>query len=385
MADLHTVTCPHCGTDFDMSQSEYYALAEQVRGAEFNAEVEAKLKTLQDALEAQWAIERQKLQFDIKSRDDALRASEDALRDKLRAAQERAVMEKNMLCSEHDAKLQAQRAEFDAQVRALEQQVEFYKDFKARQSTKAIGESLELYCEDQFNRIRALAFPQAYFEKDNQVSKTGSKGDYIYRETDETGQELLSIMFEMKNEADSTADKQRHKNADFFKELDKDRREKGCEYAILVTMLESDSEVYNQGIVDVSHRYPKMYVIRPQFFIPVIGFLRNAALNASALRQEIATLRAQNLDVQGFEQRFADFRAGFGRNAELANGHLDAVISDIDKVIEKLTQMKGRLQKASNNVRLAGDKLDGLTVQSLTRGNAYMAAKFSETSEGSKD
>lgn len=368
-----------------MSQSEYYALAEQVRGAEFNAEVEAKLKTLQDALEAQWAIERQKLQFDIKSRDDALRASEDALRDKLRAVQERAVMEKNMLRSEHDAKLQAQRAEFDAQVRALEQQVEFYKDFKARQSTKAIGESLELYCEDQFNRIRALAFPQAYFEKDNQVSKTGSKGDYIYRETDETGQELLSIMFEMKNEADSTADKQRHKNADFFKELDKDRREKGCEYAILVTMLESDSEVYNQGIVDVSHRYPKMYVIRPQFFIPVIGFLRNAALNASALRQEIATLRAQNLDVQGFEQRLADFRAGFGRNAELANGHLDAVIADIDKVIEKLTQMKSRLQKASNNVRLAGDKLDGLTVQSLTRGNAYMAAKFSETSEGSKD
>lgn len=373
---VHSILCPHCHTEFDMSQSEYYALLEQVRTAEFDADVQKKLETLRQTLDAQWSAERQKLEFAVKTRDGALNAARQQLQDKLEAARQKADMEQSVLRSELESKLHAQKSEAEAQMRALEQQVEFYKDFKARQSTKAIGESLELYCEDQFNRIRALAFPQAYFEKDNQVSKTGSKGDYIYREMDENGQELLSIMFEMKNEADSTADKQRHKNSDFFKELDKDRREKGCEYAILVTMLESDSEVYNQGIVDVSHRYPKMYVIRPQFFIPVIGFLRNAALNASSLRQEIAKLQAQNVDVQGFEKRLADFRAGFGRNTELANGHLDSVITDIDKVIEKLTQMKSKLQKASNNMRIAGDKLDGLTIQSLTRGSAYMTELF---------
>lgn len=227
------------------------------------------------------------------------------------------------------------------------------------------GESLERHCEDEFNKVRAMAFPGAYFEKDNEVSQSGSKGDYIFREmAGET--ELLSIMFEMKNETES--DSKKHRNEEFFKELDKDRREKGCEYAVLVTMLEPDSELYNQGIVDVSHRYPKMYVIRPQFFIPVISFLRNSALSTLSLRQELAVARAQDADFVTFTERLTEFKDKFGRNYRIASERYSEAIEGIDKTIAQLEKVKKALLSSENNLRLAGDKAEGLTVEKLTRG-----------------
>ncbi|MDO5786743.1 MAG: DUF2130 domain-containing protein [Phascolarctobacterium sp.] len=264
---------------------------------------------------------------------------------------------------------------YENKLKDKDEQIAYYKDFKARQSTKMIGESLEQHCSIEFNRLRATAFPRAYFEKDNDA-RTGSKGDFIFKDYDEEGMEFISIMFEMKNEADTTATK--HKNEDFFKELDKDRKEKGCEYAVLVSLLEADNELYNSGIVDVSYRYPKMYVIRPQFFIPVITLLRNASMNSLQYKKELATIKNQNVDIAHFEADMNEFKEKFGRNYRLASEKFKKAIEEIDKTIEHLQKTKDALLSSENNLRLANNKAEDLSIKRLTRNNPTMAAKFAE-------
>lgn len=261
------------------------------------------------------------------------------------------------------------------EIKRRDDEIAYYKDFKARQSTKMIGESLEQHCETEFNKLRATAFQNAYFEKDNDI-KTGSKGDFIYREYSNDGVDFISIMFEMKNEMDTTATK--HKNEDFFKELDKDRKEKNCEYAVLVTMLEADNEYYNSGIVDVSYKYPKMYVVRPQFFIPIITVLRNAALNSLQYRHELELVRNQNIDITHFEEDINDFKDKFSRNFRLASEKFQKAIDEIDKTIDHLQKTKEALLSSENNLRLANNKAEDLTIKRLTKGNPTMAAKFAE-------
>ncbi|WP_245632302.1 DUF2130 domain-containing protein [Edaphobacter aggregans] len=279
------------------------------------------------------------------------------------------------------AELEKQLAEkslkdkYETQIKDRDDAIERLRDLKARLSTKMVGETLEQHCETEFNRIRAAAFPQAYFEKDNDV-RTGSKGDYIFRDADEVGTEIVSIMFEMKNEDDRTATKKR--NEDFLKQLDKDRTEKGCEYAVLVSLLEPDSEFYNTGIADMSYRYPKMYVVRPQFFIPMITLLRNAAMNSIQYKSELALVRAQNIDISNFENRLLTFQTAFARNYDLASRHFQTAIDEIDKSIDHLQKTKAALLGTNNNLRLANDKAQDLTIRKLTRGNPTMAANFSD-------
>ena len=267
------------------------------------------------------------------------------------------------------------KEQYEDRLRLKDEQIEYYKDFKARQSTKMIGESLEQHCLTQFNSIRMTAFPNAYFEKDNDA-RTGSKGDFIYRESGEDGTEFISIMFEMKNEADTTATK--HKNEDFFKELDKDRKEKGCEYAILVSLLEIDNELYNNGIVDVSYKYPKMYVIRPQFFIPMITLLRNAAQNTLHYRQELQIVRNQQVDILHFEENMNAFKEGFARNYRLASEKFATAIEEIDKTIDHLQKTKAALLSSENNLRLANNKADELSIKKLTKNAPSVKAMFDE-------
>ena len=271
------------------------------------------------------------------------------------------------------------KEQYEEKLKLKDEQIEYYKDFKARQSTKMIGESLEQHCLTQFNSIRMTAFPNAYFEKDND-SRTGSKGDFIYRECAEDGTEFISIMFEMKNEADMTATK--HKNEDFFKELDKDRNEKGCEYAILVSLLEIDNELYNNGIVDVSYRYPKMYVIRPQFFIPMITLLRNAAQNSLHYRQELQIVRNQQVDILHFEENMNAFKEGFARNYRLASEKYATAIEEIDKTIDHLQKTKAALLSSENNLRLANNKADELSIKKLTKNAPTVRAMFESLDKG---
>lgn len=259
-----------------------------------------------------------------------------------------------------------------------DEQIAYYKDLKTRMSTKMVGETLEQHCEIQFNQLRATAFRNAYFEKDNDA-RSGSKGDYIYRECDENGIEIISIMFEMKNEMDETATK--HKNEDFFKELDKDRREKKCEYAVLVSLLEADSELYNGGIVDVSYKYDKMYVVRPQCFIPIITLLRNAAMNALIYKQELEVVRNQDIDISNFEDSLLQFKNDFSRNYNLAHNHFDKAIDEIDKTIDHLQKVKKELMGSDNQLRIANNKVDEVSVKKLTKGNPTMQAKFREIHE----
>ncbi len=285
------------------------------------------------------------------------------------------------------AELEKQLAEkslkdkYETQIKDRDDAIERLRDMKARLSTKMVGETLEQHCETEFNRIRATAFPRAYFEKDNDAS-SGSKGDYIFRDSDEAGTEIVSIMFEMKNENDTTATKK--KNEDFLKELDKDRTEKGCEYAVLVSLLEPDSELYNTGIVDVFHRYPKMYVVRPQFFLPMITLLRNAAMNSLEYKQELALVKAQNVDVTSFESDLEQFKTAFGRNYDLASRKFQAAIDEIDKSIHHLQKTKDALLGTDRNLRLANDKAQAVTVKKLTRHNPTMAAKFDELKDGER-
>ena len=313
-------------------------------------------------------------------------AVSDALRDK-----EKELADKEAKIIELKGQLKNQEAEsslkeksieekYKIQLKEKEEQIEFYKDFKARQSTKMVGESLEQHCQNQFNAIRMTAFPRAYFDKDNAVSTSGSKGDFIFRESDEEGTEFISIMFEMKNEMDTTATK--HKNADFFKELDKDRREKGCEYAVLVTLLESDNELYNNGIVDVSYEYEKMYVIRPQFFIPMITLLRNAALNSLQYRRELEIVRNQQLDLVNFETNMQEFKDAFGRNYRLASEKFQTAIEEIDKSIDHLNKIKANLLSSENNLRLANNKAEDLTIKKLTKNAPSVKQMFDDLDEG---
>lgn len=303
-------------------------------------------------------------------------------RDQLAAAIQLKEAEKTQLEATFQAQLVEKLKTKDEIIAYKQQEIERYKDMKARLSTKMVGETLEQHCEIEFNKIRATGFQNAYFEKDNDA-RTGSKGDYIYRESDEDGNEIISIMFEMKNEQDETATKKR--NEDFLKELDKDRTEKNCEYAVLVSLLEPDNELYNSGIVDKSHRYQKMYVIRPQFFVPMITILRNAALNSLKYKSELALVKSQNIDITQFEEKMNEFKQGFARNYDLASRKFKTAIDEIDKTIIHLQKTKDALLSSENNLRLANNKAEDLTIKKLTRNNPTMKAKFDELEQDRED
>ena len=390
---MNEIICPHCKKAFKIDEAGFADILKQVRDHEFENELHSQLEMAEKDKES--AI--QLAQANIKNDLQADAAKKDAEIARLLARIESAEIEKKLALSEAVNKLERERDELANELRSKETEkqllesslkdkhqieikskdeaIAFYKDMKAKLSTKKVGETLEQHCEIEFNKLRATAFPNAYFEKDNDAT-TGSKGDYIYRESDETGNEIVSIMFEMKNEGDETATK--HKNEDFFKELDKDRAEKKCEYAVLVSLLESDSEYYNSGIVDVSHRHPKMYVIRPQFFIPTITVLRNAAMNSMQYKSELAIVRAQNVDITNFEESLETAKNAFARNYELAGKRFVTAIEGIDKTIKQLEKTKEALLSSENNFRLANDKLQQTTVKRLTKNNPTMKSKFDE-------
>ncbi|NYI42637.1 DUF2130 domain-containing protein [Demequina lutea] len=390
---MHEITCPHCGKAFTIDEAGYADIVAQVRTKEFNADLQERLhaaeKDKQNAVELAKAQLQGELQKAATAKDSEIQALKAKLeaddvakqlavrdavaavekqRDELKSGLEKAQLEMKLA----EASL---KDKYETQIKDRDDAIERLKDLKVRLSTKMVGETLEQHCETEFNRLRATAFQKAHFEKDNDA-RTGSKGDYIFREADDAGTEIVSIMFEMKNESDTTATK--HKNEDFLKELDKDRTEKGCEYAVMVSLLEPDSELYNSGIVDVSHRFPKMYVVRPQFFIPIITLLRNAAQNSLKYKTELALVRAQSVDVTDFENELDSFKAAFGKNYDLASRRFQLAIDEIDKSIDHLQKTKEALLGSERNLRLANDKAQDVTIKKLTRGNATMAAKFDE-------
>ncbi|GAA0053732.1 UNVERIFIED_CONTAM: DUF2130 domain-containing protein [Streptococcus canis] len=359
----------------------YLRQEELAKKDQFIASLEAKLDKLasQNALElANQLAEKDKEVVNLTNQLEKMALEKDAkLQSAISQMEKERDVAKNQLAlqiKESELSLASVRSDYEAQLKAANEQVEFYKNFKAQQSTKAIGESLELYAETEFNKVRSYAFPKASFAKDNQLSSRGSKGDYIYREVDANGVEILSIMFEMKNEADTT--KTKHKNSDFFKELDKDRREKNCEYAVLVSMLEADNDYYNTGIVDVSHEYDKMYVVRPQLFIQLIGILRNAALNSLQYKQELALVKEQNIDITHFEEDLEQFKSAFAKNYQSASTNFKKAIDEIDKSIKRMEEVKRFLTTSENQLRLANNKLDDVSVKKLTRQNPTMRDKF---------
>lgn len=428
---MHEIICPHCKKAFKIDEAGYADILKQVRDSEFEQQLHERLELAEqdkrNAVELATTKVASELEKEAAAKDaeiQNLKAKLDAgeITQKLAVTEALAALEKerDALASElkqakHDkqtasqlaeanqklaitaavdavkqerdelktdlkqAQLEKQLAEkslkekYETQIKDRDDTIERLRDMKARLSTKMVGETLEQHCETEFNRIRATAFPNAYFEKDNDA-RGGSKGDYIFRESDETSTEFVSIMFEMKNESDETASKK--KNEDFLKELDKDRIEKGCEYAVLVSLLEPDSELYNSGIVDVSHRYRRMYVVRPQFFIPIITLLRNAALNSLKYKTELALVKAQNIDITNFESELEAFKTGFARNYELASKKFKTAIEEIDKTIDHLQKTKDALLGSENNLRLANNKADDLTIKKLTKGNPTMTAKF---------
>ncbi len=345
-------------------------------------ETQAAARSVADRLRAQLTEQASNAKLEQAQAVQQVERERDEARSQL--AQELSVREseKQTLIAAHKLEMEQTRQNNEAILRYKEQEIERLRDMKARLSTKMVGETLEQHCEIEFNRLRMTAFPNAYFEKDNDASG-GTKGDFIFRECDEDGNEIISIMFEMKNENDNTAVK--HKNEDFFKKLDHDREQKKCEYAVLVTLLEPESELYNAGIVDVSYRYEKMYVIRPQFFIPMITLLRNAAMNSLTYKQELAVVRQQNIDVTNFETKMEEFKAGFGRNYDLASRKFQTAIEEIDKTITHLQKTKEALLSSENNLRLANDKAEGLTIKRLTRGNPTMKAAFEEARRASEE
>lgn len=369
------IKCPHCGTVFTVDEAGYAAVAAQVRGLELDKEAREKaeylsaekdaeitklhmqLEALQEKAEAELKALKEKKETEI----DALKNSTDK---DVKLAVTEALADKEKELSE--LKLSQIRLEegYKARLSAKDSEIAFYKDFKAKESTKMIGENLEQHCMTEFNKLRAAAFKNAYFDKDNDAS-SGSKGDFIFRDFDEDGTEYVSIMFEMKNEMDTTSTKK--KNSDFFKELDKDRREKDCEYAVLVSMLEADSELYNSGIVDVSHEYPKMYVIRPQFFIPMITILRNANQNTLSYRKQLIEQKTKNADLNALEDNINDFKAKFGNNFRLASEHYEKAIDSIDKTIKNLEKTRDELVKSMKNLKWANDKAEDLSLERLTK------------------
>ena len=392
MAELK---CPHCGQAFTVDDAELGSIISQIRDAQFEQDVNSRLNELTGHMQEKHALEmsslesklRMQIQSDhekeLKKLGDDLRQAEDKAKDyaiQIEHMEDRnklAIMEavKTVEDEKRDLehKLAEEKSKEELLLKQKDDQIAYYKDLKARMSTKMIGETLEQHCEEEFNKLRATAFRNAYFEKDNDA-RTGSKGDFIYRECDENGVEIISIMFEMKNEMDTTATK--HKNEDFFKELDKDRREKNCEYAVLVSLLESDSELYNAGIVDVSYRYEKMYVVRPQCFIPIITLLRNAAMNALSYKQELELVRNQDIDVSNFEENLLKFKNDFTRNYDIAHSHFDKAIEEIDKTIQHLEKVKKELLGSDNQLRIATGKVEDVSVKKLTKNNPTMQAKF---------
>ena len=437
---MNEIKCPHCQTVFTIDENSYADIVSQVRNKEFAEDVHKQLEFAKKQFETEKALAKEQekrlydeeranfeqkilsLELALKNADvkeeknvqealhqkekefSALQAELDQLKQQLQFkevellqkfqedlnAKERTILElkqekelqqkeqevqQTALKEKYELELRSKKDQFELELKAKDEAIAFYKDFKAKQSTKMVGESLEQHCEIEFNRLRMTAFPRAEFGKDNDA-KTGSKGDYIYREYDENGIEILSIMFEMKNENDETATKK--KNEHFFKELDKDRHEKQCEYAILVSLLETDNELYNTGIVDVSYQYPKMYVVRPQFFIPIITLLRNAALNSLQYKQELALMRDQHIDITHFEEDLETFKKGFARNYELASKKFQSAIDEIDKTIKSLEKTKAALLSSENNLRLANNKAEDLTVKKLVKNNPTMKQRFEE-------
>lgn len=426
---MSEIKCPKCGEIFTVDESGYAAIIGQVRNDEFQKELQerkaqlakekenelsliktqakmaqeqstqalkqeiAQLKAQIVSVAKDKDIEKERSLSGLNQEIERLKAQVQSNEQAKTLAVASAVSEKKDALVEKDKKImqlesllkeaakdkqlqeQSLKDNFAVQLKAKDTEIAFYKDLKTRQSTKMVGETLEQHCEIEFNRLRATAFQNAYFEKDNDA-KSGSKGDYIFRDFSNDGTEFISIMFEMKNEMETTATK--HKNEDFFKELDKDRNEKKCEYAVLVSMLESDNELYNTGIVDVSHRYPKMYVIRPQFFISMITLLRNAALNSVQYRTQLAEYKNQNIDISNFEAEMNDFKEKFGRNYQLASDKFRKAIDEIDKTIDHLQKTKDALLSSENNLRLANNKAQDLTVKRLTKNNPTMAQKFAE-------
>lgn len=415
MANLNEIKCPNCGEVFQVDESLYADIVQQVRTKEFEKELNEKITSQKEmeSVNRELAIsnatkELEKMLETAKSKIDALklekeRAVEDAKKDKeieinnlksqlnnkdtekeLAITKIKADLEKK--CEELKSDLNGKNAEFalkekDLKERYLEyikkkdEEIAYYRDYKARLSTKMVGESLERHCEEEFNKLRASTFPKAYFEKDNDA-RSGSKGDYIYRDFDQNGNEMISIMFEMKNENDTTATK--HKNEDFFKELDKDRKEKKCEYAVLVSLLEMDSEYYNTGIVDVSYRYEKMYVIRPQMFITLITILKNAAERSSDMRNELVKIREQNIDITNFENSLLDFQDKFGKNYDLAKRHFEKAIEEIDVTIKHLEKVKESLMGSERQLRIANDKAQEISIKKLTKNNPTMTKMFDD-------
>ena len=361
---MQELNCPKCGQAFKIDESGYSEILKQVRDQEFD-------RTLKDRL----ALAELDKETAIKLAESAKDAEIQTLTHKMEA---RELAEKIAL-GEATSKLQES---FTAQLQLKEEELAKYKDFKAKQSTKMVGESLEQHCEIEFNKLRATGFTKAYFEKDSEI-RANSKGDYIFKDFDEEGNEYISIMFEMKNENEETATKK--KNEDFLKELDKDRNEKGCEYAVLVSLLEADNELYNAGIVDVSHRYPKMYVVRPQFFIPIITILRNAAQNSLNYKAELARVKEQNVDITTFEKDLEEFKSGFARNYDLASRKFKTAIEEIDKTIQHLEKTKSALLGTDDNLRLANNKADDLTIKKLVRNNPTMATRFRELESPSSE
>ena len=429
---MHQIKCPHCGKEFTIDEASYADILNQVRTKEFNDEIHEKLDQIKSQYQSELELleERANNTLDKKIAEKEKELSElnnkianfsnekEILKKDTEKAMLDQIAEKEKRITELSAKMQALESDkklelieanttkekeiadlksklqlqeketeleknsikekYEIEIKQKEETIAFYKDFKAKQSTKMVGESLEQHCEIEFNRLRMTAFQNAEFGKDNDA-KTGSKGDYIYREYDENGTEIISIMFEMKNEGDETATKK--KNEHFFKELDKDRNEKKCEYAILVTMLEADNELYNNGIIDVSYAYDKMYVIRPQFFIPIITLLRNAAMNSLKYKQEVALMREQNIDITNFEEDLNAFKEGFARNYDLASRKFKTAIDEIDKTITHLQKTKDALLSSENNLRLANNKADDLTVKKLVKNNPTMKEKFENLGE----
>ena len=422
---MNELKCPNCGTVFQIDEVDYMSIVKQVKDKEFEKEIsvresqykndkEQSIKLTEAKLEKEFNEELNKKELEISELKNSLKVVEsdtknklekeytdkinkqeleiNNLKNKIEVIESKkeldlkiAVDDKEKEITLLNNKLENSKNEFllkeknlienyEDKIKSRDEQISYYKDFKARQSTKMIGESLEVHCHNEFNKLRPL-FKNVYFEKDND-SKTGSKGDFIFRETDEDGTPIISIMFEMKNEADETATK--HKNEDFFKELDKDRKEKNCEYAVLVSLLEIDNDFYNTGIVDVSHKYPKMYVIRPQFFIPLITLLRGAAMNALGYKKELELVQNQNIDISHFEENMNAFKEGFSRNYRLASEKFKKAIEEIDKTIDHLQKTKEALLSSENNLRLANNKAEDLTIKKLTHNSETMKKMFDE-------
>lgn len=412
---MNEIICPECEKAFKIDEAGFADIVKQVRDHQFEEEILQRLAIAErekaNAVQLAEATIKNALQDQLSKKDQELaqlRAQKEvelsqvlSQKEKellqLKAAMENAEVAKQLAVTQAVQEIQKERdqlanaveikelekqtlesslkQQYSVELRAKDELITQYKDLKAKLSTKMLGETLEQHCENEFNKLRATAFQKAYFEKDNDA-KSGSKGDFIYREFDDAENEIISIMFEMKNEGDETATKK--KNEDFFKELDKDRTEKKCEYAVLVSLLEADSEYYNTGIVDVSHRYPKMYVVRPQFFIPIITLLRNAAMNSLSYKQQLALIRSQNIDITNFEEKINTFKEGFARNYELASRKFKDAIDGIDKTIKELEKTKAALLSSENNLRLANQKTEDLTIKRLTHGNPTMKAKFDE-------